>query len=80
MYGLAPADAVAAIEALIVAANVEMNSHVVEAGLAALDAGGDFADRLIAYESQWVGGETFLSFDKKAVTLLKKPVHQARLL
>lgn len=80
VYGLAPSDAAAAIRALLVAANVEMNRPAVEAGLAVLDAGGDFADGAIAYEGQWLGGETFVSFDKKAVALLKKKGQQARLL
>ena len=80
VYGLALSDAAAAIRALLVAANVEMNRPAVEVGLAVLDAGGDFADGVIAYEGQWLGGETFVSFDKKAVSLLKKQGQQTRLL
>ena len=38
--------------------------------LALLDGGGDFADGVIAYEGNWLGGEIFLSFDKKAVKLI----------
>jgi predicted nucleic-acid-binding protein len=34
-------------------------------------AGGDFADGVIAFEGQWLGANTFLSFDKKAVKLAK---------
>jgi predicted nucleic-acid-binding protein len=48
--------------------------------LAVLEAGGDFADGVIAYEGAWLGGETFVSFDKKAVTLLTDQGHSARLL
>lgn len=48
----------------------DANRPAVEAGLAVLDAGGDFADGVIAYEGQWLGAETFVSFDKKAVALL----------
>ena len=80
VYGLALSDAAAAIRALLVAANVEMNRPAVEAGLAVLDAGGDFADGVIAYEGQWLGGDTFVSFDKKAVSLLKRQGQRARLL
>ncbi len=29
-----------------------------------LDAGGDFADGVIAYEGQWLGADTFVSFDE----------------
>jgi transposase len=60
----------AAIRALIAAANVEVNRHAVEIGLSVLAAGGDFADGIIACEGHWRGGETFVSFDKEAVTLL----------
>jgi predicted nucleic-acid-binding protein len=80
VYSFQPADAAAAIRALLAAANVEVNRPAVEAGLAVLEAGGDFADGVIAYEGAWLGGETFVSFDKKAVTLLTAQGHSARLL
>ena len=51
-----------------------------DAGLAVLNAGGDFADGLIAYEGKWLGGETFVSFDKQAVALISKQGYAARLL
>ncbi|WP_347405175.1 hypothetical protein [Mesorhizobium sp. WSM4884] len=35
------------------------------------DAGGDFADGVIAFDGQWLGGETFVSFDRKAVKLVE---------
>ena len=70
VYGLQQADAARAIRALIATSNVELNRPAVEAGLRVLEAGGDFADGVIAYEGHWLGGETFVSFDKKALTLL----------
>jgi predicted nucleic-acid-binding protein len=70
VYAFQIADAVLAIRALLGTTNVEMNRPAVEAGLAVLEAGGDFADGVIAYEGSWLGGETFVSFDKKAVALL----------
>jgi predicted nucleic-acid-binding protein len=57
-----------------------MNRPAVEAGLSILAAGGDFADGVIAYEGNWLGGETFVSFDKKAVLLLTAQGQPARLL
>lgn len=69
-----------AIRALLAAENVETNRLAVEAGLAMLDAGGDFADGVIANEGQWLRGETFVSFDKKAVEMLRGQGVQARLL
>jgi predicted nucleic-acid-binding protein len=79
-YGFQPSDAAAAIHALLAAANVETNRPAVEAGLSVLEAGGDFADGVIAYEGNWLGGETFVSFDKKAVALLAAQGQSARLL
>ena len=80
VYDFQPTDAATAIRALLAAAKVEMNRPAVEAGLAVLDAGGDFADGVIAYEGNWLGGETFVSFDKNAVALLKAQGQVARLL
>lgn len=65
-------DVSTAIRALLDVENVVMNRPAVEAGLALLEAGGDFADGILAYEGKWLGGETFVSFDKKAVTLFSK--------
>jgi len=70
VYGFKRSDAAAAIRALLAAENVEMNRPAVEAGLAVLDAGGDFADGAIAYEGRWLGAETFVSFDRRAVETL----------
>ncbi len=80
VYGFQAADAAAAVRALLTTANVEMNRPAAEAGLAVLEAGGDFADGVIAYEGHWLGGETFVSFDKKAVRLLAAQGQSARLL
>lgn len=80
VYGFAPADAGTAIRALLAVANVETNRPAVEAGLSVLEAGGDFADGVIAYEGSWLGGETFVSFDKKAVKRLDAVGQSARLL
>jgi len=80
VYGFQAADAASAIRALLAAANVEANRPAVEAGLSVLEAGGDFADGVIAYEGNWLGGETFVSFDKKAIALLTAQDQSARLL
>jgi predicted nucleic-acid-binding protein len=71
VYGFKAAEVADTIRSLTSADNVEMNRAAVEAGLAMLDAGGDFADGVIAYEGRWLGAETFVSFDKKAVEMLK---------
>jgi predicted nucleic-acid-binding protein len=69
-----------AIRRLMKSANVVMNRPAVEAGLSVLDAGGDFADGVIAYEGDWLGAEEFLSFDSKAVAVLQSQGIRARLL
>jgi predicted nucleic-acid-binding protein len=72
VYRFRPSDIAKAIRTLLAAENVETNRLVVDAGLALLDAGGDFADGVIAYEGSWLGAETFVSFDKKAVEMLRE--------
>jgi len=79
VYGFAAADVSSAIRALLDAANTEANRPAAEAGLAMLEAGGDFADGVIAFEGQWLGGDTFVSFDQKAVALLTAQGQSARL-
>ena len=69
-----------AIRRLMKSAHVVMNRPAVEAGLSALDGGGDFADGVIAYEGNWLGAEEFVSFDSKAVSMLKSQGGRARLL
>lgn len=80
VYGVGQSDISAALDALLNAGNIAVNRPAVEAGLAVLNAGGDFADGLIAYEGKWLGGDTFVSFDKKAVSLIAKQGQQAKLL
>jgi|SRR5271169_3430898 len=80
VYGFRSPAIAAAIRELLAAGNVETNRPAVEAGLAMLDAGGDFADGAIAYEGRWLGGDTFVSFDKKAVEMLTAQGQAARLL
>jgi predicted nucleic-acid-binding protein len=69
-----------AIRRLINAANVVANQPVAEAGLAQLEAGGDFADGAIAHEGKWLGADTFVSFDKRAVKLMSERGESAQLL
>lgn len=79
-YGASRDDIGAAIGQLRQTANIVLDDAAVDAGLAMLAAGADFADGVIAYEGRWLGGETFVSFDKKAVALTVQQGHEARLL
>lgn len=79
-YKLPSPDIAAALRGLLRATNVVANRPAAEAGLAMLDAGGDFADGVIAFEGSWLGAESFVSFDKEAVKLLTARGEDARLL
>src|SRR6266436_3068076 len=79
-YKIPARDISEAIRRLMNGVNVVVNRPAAEAGLALLDAGGDFADGVIAYEGNWLGADTFVSFDKKAVKLLEAQGGSAQLL
>ena len=79
-YKIQPNDIAAAIRRLLNGANVVVNRPAAEAGLILLELGGDFADGVIAYEGKWLGADTFVSFDKKAVKLMEAHGTLARLL
>ena len=79
-YRKSATDVSDAIRRLMRSPNVVMKRTAVEAGLSALDAGGDFADGVIAHEGEWLGAEEFVSFDSKAVSLLQAHGSRARLL
>lgn len=69
-YRYAPPNIAMAIRVLIASEGVVIDGPAVDAGLEALDAGGDFADAVIAFEGRRLGGEVFASFDREAVALL----------
>lgn len=79
-YQTPRADVVSTIRRLLETENVVTNRPAVEAGLATLEAGGDFADGVIAYDGGWLGGSTFLTFDRKAALLLSKQGVNVRLI
>ncbi len=80
LYRVESFEVARAIRALLAATNVQTNRPAIEAGLSVLDAGGDFADGVIAYEGRWLGGDTFVSFDKQAVKLISEQGHKAQFL
>jgi predicted nucleic-acid-binding protein len=79
-YKRAHVEIAQSIRFLVDSANVATDRAAVEAGLKVLEAGGDFADGVIAHEGVWLGGEEFVSFDKDAVKLLRSQGTRARLL
>ena len=70
-YKRSAADIAGAIRCLLAADNVAADRLAVEAGLAFLEAGGDFADGIIAYEGTQLGANVFLSFDAAAVAVAR---------
>jgi len=79
-YKVSSKNIATAIRHLMNGENVQSNRPAVEAGLAFLDAGGDFADGAIAYEGSWLGADTFVSFDKRAVKFMDEQGRSAKLL
>ena len=69
-YHRSPREILMSLHNLVAAANVVMDRGAIEAGLAMLDAGGDFADGVIAFVGRQLGGPVFASFDRKAVELI----------
>jgi predicted nucleic-acid-binding protein len=69
-----------AIRRLIGSVNVAADRPAVEAGLAVLEAGGDFADGAIAYEGRRLRAGVFVSFDRTAVALVEGQGEASRLL
>jgi predicted nucleic-acid-binding protein len=79
-YGVPVSDIADAIRKLLASEKVATHRPAVEAGLAMLEAGGDFADGAIAFEGGMLGGDTFVSFDREAVSALQTLAASARLL
>jgi predicted nucleic-acid-binding protein len=79
-YGVSRADVGGAVRRLIETRNVVLNHPAAEAGLRVLEAGGDFADGAIAFEGAWLGADMFVSFDRKAVSLLAAQGRRTKLL
>jgi predicted nucleic-acid-binding protein len=79
LYRASAEEAADAIRSLMHSANVAVDRAAADAGLAVLDAGGDFGDGVIAFEGQKLGGEFFVSFDKRAVKVLTAQGLSARL-
>lgn len=71
LYGISRKDLAGTIRALLAVGNVEADRGAAEAGLAVLEAGGDFTDGVIAHQGRQLGGEIFVSFDRQAVKLLQ---------
>jgi predicted nucleic-acid-binding protein len=79
-YRLPRRDVAEAIRRYMRMRGVRTDAAAVEAGLAHLDAGGDFADGVIAHTGALLGGEVFVTFDRRAERVLREAGHPTRLL
>jgi predicted nucleic-acid-binding protein len=61
-----------AIRRLLDSASVVADRAVIDHGVAAMAAGGDFADGVIAFDGRRLGGSVFASFDRHAVALIER--------
>jgi predicted nucleic-acid-binding protein len=69
-YREARADLANSIGLLVSDPRTVVDRSAVEAGLAFLNAGGDFADGVIEFQGRRLGGETFVTFDRKAAAVI----------
>jgi predicted nucleic-acid-binding protein len=71
---------ISALQSLIGDDRVSCDRDAVQAGLTFLKAGGDFADGVIDHEGRRLGGQTFVTFDRKAAGLIRRLGRESRLL
>ena len=69
-FGATDSEIALAIRTLTGAANIVVDTDAVAAGLALLEAGGDFADGVIAASGITMGADMFVTFDRAASTHL----------
>ncbi len=79
-YKKGAANIAAAIRRLTSNPGVQVDHQAVTAGLHLLEAGGDFADGVIAHQGRALGGEIYLTFDRKAERRVKDRSQPTRLL
>jgi predicted nucleic-acid-binding protein len=79
-YGYNRTEILEALEAMLLIENLVVDQMAVYAGIGMMRAGGDFADGVIAFEGERLGGETFASFDVKAANAWAKLGRPAQLL
>src|SRR5713101_542837 len=79
-YGEEAGAIATAIRRLVDSATVRVDRPAVEAGLAVFEAGGDFADGVIAFEGRRLGGSVFASFDRRATELIAETGGEIHLL
>ena len=76
-YRYGAAEIARAIGVLLEVGGIVTDRAAAEAGLAMLLKGGDFADGVIAFQGEAMGGAVFASFDRGAVERIRESGAQA---
>jgi len=71
-HGLTSDDIRRLLLKLLLIPRIDVDRMAVDAGLDLLQAGGDFADGLIALDGRRRGGTVFLTFDRRAIQRLRR--------
>lgn len=79
-YKIPRLQVISAVRSLLHIKDAKLDDLAIHAGLAFLEAGGDFADGVIAHEGGKQGGDIFVSVDRRAVRLLESQGYAAKLL
>ncbi len=79
-YGVQRVDIARVVRSLLETGNVVVDRALAQHGLNFFEQGGDFADGVIAFSGRMMGGEEFVSFDRKAVRIVEADGQSARLL
>ncbi|MGI2031586.1 type II toxin-antitoxin system VapC family toxin [Rhizobium panacihumi] len=80
IYRFSAQDIAGAIRVLIADPRTVIDRDAVAAGLAFLDAGGDFADGAIEFEGRRLGGKVLATFDRQAAAIIRGQGRQCLLL
>lgn len=80
LYKRSQSDLIEAVHTWMNIKTVTLDRGAVEAGLAFLEAGGDFADGVIEFEGRKLGGETLATFDKRAASIVRASGRECLLL
>lgn len=80
IYRFSGLDIAGAIGSLMSDERIIAQRDAVAAGLAFLDAGGDFADGVIEFEGRRLGGKVLATFDRQAAAIIRGQGRQCLLL
>jgi predicted nucleic-acid-binding protein len=78
LYKRRPDEIAEAVSALLLVTTVVTDRLAAEAGLAVLQAGGDFADGVIAWQGAQMGADVFATFDREGIRRLEQCGRKAR--